>query len=85
MVRAVERAGAAGDGFEKIGAPDRPVDDDRLRRVDLALGGICGQQAHLEADAALGTLLAWSGAGVDEVQVAHRDADLVEAEHVQHA
>ena len=85
MVGAVEAAVGTVDLLEEIGAPDRPGHVDRLRGVHRALDRRALEDAYLEADAALGALLALTRVRVDEVQVADHHAHLLERERIQHA
>ena len=84
VMGAVVAARIAGDRLEEVGPPHRPVDHDRLGRVDRARQGRPLQQTHLDAHPSLGALLAGRRIRIDEVQVAGDHADAFEAPRVQH-
>jgi len=85
VVGAVEAPDRSDDGLEQITAPDRFADGDRLGGVDRSRRPPPLEHPDLDAHAPLGSLLTLAWLGVDEVEVAHDDADAVEAERVQHA
>ena len=82
-MRAVEGAGVL-DRLEQVGAPDRPLDLDRLRRVDRAAQLAPLEEPDLDAHPLLGSFLAGTGIGIDEVEVAGDDTDPIEPECVEH-
>ena len=68
--------------LEQIAAPDRPIDGDRLGRVDRTAQRPGIEEAHLEPHAALRAFLARDGVRIDEVEVAHDHRDAFEAAKV---
>ena len=83
VMRTIECAGIV-DRLEQVGAPDRALDHDRLRRVDRPVQLAPLEVPQLDAHALLGALLPGTGIGIDEVQVARDDTDPLEPECVEH-
>src|SRR6185437_11433199 len=84
VVRPVEAARLAVYRLEQVHPPDRLAHRDRDGRVDRAfeLAAVDGPQ--LKPDAVLGSLLPRVRVGVEEVQVADDNADLLEHERLEH-
>ena len=85
VVRAVEAAGLAVDRLEQVDPPDGLAHRDRDRRVDGALQLAPVEDPQLEPDTVLRPLLSGVRVGVEEVDVADDDADLLEDEGLEHA
>jgi EmrB/QacA subfamily drug resistance transporter len=84
VVGAVETARLAVHRLEQVDPPDRAADLDRHGRVDRSLEVAAVEDPQLEPDAVLGALLPRVRVGVEEIQVAHDDANSLEDEGLQH-
>jgi hypothetical protein len=83
-MRAVEAARLAVDRFKQVDAPDGLTSHDRDRGVDGALQLAPFEHPQLEPDAVFRSFLSLVRIGVEKVQVADDDADLLEDERLEH-
>jgi hypothetical protein len=85
MMGAIEAPRGTGHRLQQVGAPDRLADLERPGREHVALQLALLEQPDLEADAALGALLAGRRVRDDHVHVAEQHPNPLEPECIEHA
>ena len=80
VMGAVEASRLAVHRLEQVDPPDRLADPDGRSGIDVPLQLAPVEDPKLEADAVLRPLLARLGIGIQEVEIADNDTDLLEHE-----